>query len=173
MSTCTQQGKLQLPTHSGLASNLSRKGLWAESHVYTRPGGIFGVKLTDGTRSNSLAILLNLPVRYMAPYGCSQKVNLDFKVLMYNSLLLGAWSRPPLTVLHLCIHQEQEFVEALSGRQRNARENLVQLCPTTKGSNVWKQLMKNKELSFIAASNHSVQLSQWQGKPTTYQCLGR
>lgn len=104
MSTCTQQGKLQL--------------------------------LTDGTRSNSLAILLNLPVRYMAPYGCSQKVNLDFKVLMYNSLLLGAWSRPPLTVPHLCIHQEQEFVEALSGRQRNARENLVQLCPTTKGSNV-------------------------------------
>lgn len=90
MSTCTQQGKFQLPAYSGLASNLSRKGLWSERHVYTRPGGIFGVKLTHWTRSNSLAILLNLPLRYMAPYSCSQKVNLDFRVLMYNSLLLGA-----------------------------------------------------------------------------------
>lgn len=98
--------------------------------------GCFWVKLTDGTRSNSLAILMNLLVRYTAPCGCSQKVNLDFKVFMYNSLLLGAWSRPPLSVLHLYIHQEQEFVEALSGRQRNARENLVQLCPTAKEINV-------------------------------------
>lgn len=33
MLTCTQQGKLQLPTYSGLASNLSRKGLWSEGNV--------------------------------------------------------------------------------------------------------------------------------------------
>lgn len=50
---------------------------------------------------------------------------------MYNSLQSrGLEQAPPLSVLHHWVQDEQKFVETLSARQRNARENSIQLCPS-------------------------------------------
>lgn len=117
---------VRVNTSSGLAVNFNGKQLWSEGNIYPRPERMF-LGEAGWCEKQQAGNTCECPTDICVSLWLFTESEFWFQSFCVKQSPLRGLEQAPIPLYSWCI---QQFVEALSRRQRNARKNLVQLCPT-------------------------------------------